>query len=119
MKILFICSRNRLRSLTAEHLFAGRPGYDVRSAGTQPGARVVVTERMVGWADVIMVMEKRHRDILRQKFPGSLDDKEVIVLGIPDIHEYMAPELVEELQASVSARIELPSSDSTQGERET
>ena len=34
-KLLFICSRNRMRSLTAEKIFSGIPGYKVRSAGTQ------------------------------------------------------------------------------------
>ena len=48
MKLLFICSRNRFRSLTAEQVFSGLPGYEVRSAGTQPGARIVVTEGMLG-----------------------------------------------------------------------
>jgi pimeloyl-ACP methyl ester carboxylesterase len=31
-------------------MMAGLPGYDVRSAGTQPQARIVVTEGMIGWA---------------------------------------------------------------------
>jgi hypothetical protein len=42
-KLLFICSRNRIRSLTAEKLMEGVPGYDARSAGTQPSARIPVT----------------------------------------------------------------------------
>jgi predicted protein tyrosine phosphatase len=57
-KLLFICSRNRLRSLTAEKMFEGIPGYEVRSAGTQPGARIKVNEGHIGWADIIFVMEK-------------------------------------------------------------
>jgi hypothetical protein len=43
-KLLFACSRNRMRSLTAEKLFDGFPLYQVRSVGTQPDARIVVTE---------------------------------------------------------------------------
>jgi hypothetical protein len=39
-KLLFICSQNRLRSLTAETMYQGFPGYDLRSAGTEPGARI-------------------------------------------------------------------------------
>ena len=108
MKLLFICSRNRFRSLTAERIFSGMPGFEVRSAGTQPGARIVVTEGMLGWADLVLVMEKRHLEKLRLSFADMMQDKEVITLGIPDDYEYMDPELVEELQARVSAHIELP-----------
>ncbi len=34
--------------------------YQVRSVGTQPEARIVVTEGHIGWADEIFVMEKSH-----------------------------------------------------------
>src|SRR2546423_1681433 len=43
-KLLFVCSQNRFRSLTAETIFDGVSGLQVRSVGTQPNARVVVTE---------------------------------------------------------------------------
>ncbi|WP_262510218.1 hypothetical protein [Hymenobacter sediminis] len=33
-KLLFICSQNRWRSLTAERLFDAHPDYEARSAGT-------------------------------------------------------------------------------------
>ena len=108
MKLLFICSRNKKRSLTAEHVFTRLPGFDVRSAGTQPGARVAVTEGMIGWADLIFVMEKRHLEKLRLSYPEKLAGKQVITLRIPDDYEYMDPALVEELKARVSAHIELP-----------
>jgi len=67
-KLLFVCSRNRFRSLTAEALLSGVPGYEVRSAGTQPDARIVVTAGHIGWADTIFVMEKSHLE----KMPGSI-----------------------------------------------
>lgn len=59
-KLLFICSRNRIRSLTAEKLMNGVPGYRAASAGTQPVARVVVTHGLIRWADIIFCMEKAH-----------------------------------------------------------
>jgi len=71
-KLLVICSRNRFRSLTAEKIYEGLPGYEVRSAGTQPNARIKVTEGLLGWADEIFVMEKSHLIRLRQKFPEAL-----------------------------------------------
>ena len=40
MKVLFVCSRNQRRSLTAERVFAGVPGWAVRSAGTEEAARI-------------------------------------------------------------------------------
>ncbi|RYF74005.1 MAG: protein tyrosine phosphatase, partial [Cytophagaceae bacterium] len=59
LKILFVCSRNRQRSLTAEHSLADEPNYDVRSAGTEPGAHTKLSPGLLGWADVIFVMEKK------------------------------------------------------------
>ena len=74
-KILFVCSRNRIRSLTAEKIFEGVPGLQIRSAGTQPDARVVVTEGHIGWADIIFAMERSHLNRLRLKFGDALAGK--------------------------------------------
>lgn len=97
-KILFICSRNRRRSLTAERVFASVPGWTTRSAGTEERARIKVTEGHLGWADVIVTMEKRHKGRLQQKFPGALDGKRHVCLFIPDGYEFMEPALVERLR---------------------
>jgi predicted protein tyrosine phosphatase len=107
-KLLFVCSRNKIRSLTAEKLFEGFPLYQVRSAGTQPGARIVVTEGHIGWADLIFCMEKSHLNRLRRKFPEALQDKQVICLHIPDEFEFMQTELVDELRARLAAYVTLP-----------
>ncbi len=37
-RVLFICSRNRLRSPTAEAVFAAWPGVETDSAGLAPDA---------------------------------------------------------------------------------
>lgn len=100
-KVLFICSRNRRRSLTAEQIFDSIPGIEVRSAGTQPGARIVVTEGMLRWADVVLAMEKSHLNRLKEKYAEVLEEKNVTVLHIPDDYEFMQPELIDELQAKV------------------
>ncbi|WP_293149819.1 MULTISPECIES: methyltransferase domain-containing protein [unclassified Microcoleus] len=107
-KILFVCSQNKWRSLTAEKICEKISGYSARSAGTEKGARIRVTEGLIGWADLIFVMEKKHGDRLRSKFPDSIKDKEVICLQIPDNYRYMEPELVELLQAKLSPYIEIP-----------
>ena len=93
-KILFVCSRNRRRSLTAERIFAGTQGWEVRSAGTEDGARLKVTEGRLGWADVVVVMEKRHKERLRQKFPELLGQKQCVCLFIADDHGFMDPALI-------------------------
>ena len=88
-KLLFICSQNRWRSLTAERLFDNHPRYEARSAGTEPGARVRVTAGHLGWADTIVVMERKHADYLRQKFSETLAGKRLITLRIPDKFQFM------------------------------
>lgn len=107
-KLLFVCSRNKFRSLTAERLFDGFSLYQARSAGTQPGARIVVTEGHIGWADLIFCMEKRHLSQLRQKFPEAMQGKHAICLHIPDEYVFMQAELIDELQAKLAEYITLP-----------
>uniref|UniRef100_A0A4Y8Q010 Protein tyrosine phosphatase n=1 Tax=Paenibacillus athensensis TaxID=1967502 RepID=A0A4Y8Q010_9BACL len=108
MKILFVCSKNKWRSLTAEKIFDGILGYEVRSAGTEEQARIRVTRGHVGWADIIFAMEKKHIRRLREKFSDELSDKQLICLDIPDDYTYMDEELVEILFSRVSEYIELP-----------
>ncbi|MDB6122116.1 MAG: protein tyrosine phosphatase [Pedosphaera sp.] len=108
LKILFICSRNRWRSLTAEKIYEGFPGYDVRSAGTEPGARIRVTEGHIGWADIIFVMEKRHKERMDSKFAEALNGKRIICLHIPDDYECMDPELIQLLKGRLTEYIDVP-----------
>ena len=107
VKLLFICSRNRIRSLTAEKVFSDYPGLQVRSAGTQNNARIVVNSGHIGWADVILLMEKSHLNKLRERFGDLLSEKEVITLHIPDDYEFMQPELIDELQTKVAEHLGL------------
>jgi len=97
-KVLFICGRNRRRSLTAEEIFRDTPGLTVRSAGTQPSARIVVTIGLLGWADLVVCMEKSHLQRLRQRYPEAMAGKRVVTLHLRDEFEYMQPELVDELR---------------------
>src|ERR1035437_2725353 len=39
-KILFVCARNKIRSLTAEKMFSGSHLYDVKSRGVGRDARI-------------------------------------------------------------------------------
>ena len=110
-KLLFVCSQNKWRSLTAEKLFEGSRRYQVRSAGTQPDARIVVTEGHLGWADMIFCMEKSHLNRLRRKFPDALRDKRVICLHIPDEFEFMDPILIDELRGKLAPYVNVPGED--------
>ncbi|RED36567.1 putative protein tyrosine phosphatase [Paenibacillus sp. VMFN-D1] len=106
--MLFICSRNRWRSLTAEKIFEQYNMYDVKSAGTEENARIKVTAGHIGWADLIFVMEKKHERRLKEKFSLDLNGKRVIRLDIEDEYRYMDEELIEILKTKVSEYIEVP-----------
>jgi predicted protein tyrosine phosphatase len=73
----------------------------VKSAGTEPSARVRVTGGMISWADLIFVMERKHRDYITDKFPEEVADKTVICLRIPDEFELNNPDLIELLEEAV------------------
>jgi len=98
---LFVCSQNRLRSPTAEHIFAEVPGIVTASAGTNNDAENPLTDELVNWADFIFVMERQHRGKLQQKHKAALKDKRLIVLGIPDDYALMDPALVRLLRAKM------------------
>lgn len=93
-RILFLCSQNKLRSPTAEAIFADHPKIDVDSAGLNHDAEVPLSEEQVEWADLIIVMEKVHRNRLNRKFKKALAGKRVAVLNIPDNYDYMDPDLI-------------------------
>lgn len=111
MQLLFICSQNKWRSLTAEGLFDNHPHYEARSAGTEPGARVRVTAGHLGWAEIIFVMERRHADRLREKFAAELRGKPLIILRIPDKYPFGDPQLIALLRERLSPHLPLLSPD--------
>jgi predicted protein tyrosine phosphatase len=100
-KLLFVCGQNRLRSPTAEHLFAGREGLETASAGLNNGADELLSVELIEWADIIFVMERTHRLKLSNKFKTHLKNKRLICLDIPDDYYYMQPELVSLLEQKV------------------
>jgi predicted protein tyrosine phosphatase len=95
---LFICSQNKLRSPTAETVFAKWHGIETDSAGTNNDAETVLTSEQIDWADIIFVMEKTHRNKVSKKFRKHLNGKRVVCLDIPDDYDYMQPELVQLLE---------------------
>ncbi len=99
--LLFICSRNKKRSLTAEHHFAERGDWNVASAGFNKDSATPVTPELLEWADVIFVMEPDHRSKLSRNYRDYLNRQRVICLNIADKYEYMADGLIDELERKV------------------
>lgn len=108
MNLLFVCSRNRLRSPTAEVVFGALPGVSALSAGTAPDAEEPVTPELLEWADVVFVMEAHHRRQLAARFGPQLRGKRLVNLDIADDYDFMAPQLVELLRERVGRAVELP-----------
>lgn len=94
-RVLFLCSRNRLRSPTAEQVFVTWPGIATDSAGLADDADTPLSPEQLDWADLIVVMEPIHRRRLQARHRARLRGKRVVVLGIPDDYDFMHPALVE------------------------
>ncbi|MBO0935258.1 protein tyrosine phosphatase [Fibrella sp. HMF5335] len=107
-KLLFVCSRNRKRSLTAEHVFAHEPHYAVRSAGTEAGARTKLTPGLLGWADVVFVMEIKHRDWIQRRYSDLVANKPLVNLLVADNYACMDEELVDILISRVTTYLSEP-----------
>lgn len=105
VRVLFVCSQNKLRSPTAEQVFAEWPGVECSSAGTNRGAETPLTAELVEWADVIYAMEKQHQRKLQERFRVQLKGKRVVCLGIPDNYSFMQPALVALLRAKVGRHL--------------
>jgi predicted protein tyrosine phosphatase len=99
--LLFICSKNQWRSPTAELLFKGHPLHQALSAGTSEKARIKVSQKLMNWADVIFVMERKHQQILKQRFPRAIADKPLIMLDIEDNYRFGDEELISILKTAL------------------
>lgn len=108
LKLLFICSKNKWRSLTAEKILDGFNRYAVRSAGTERDARIKVTAGHIGWADLIFVMEKSHQRRLQARYADILANKRVVCLNVPDDFGLIDPTLIDLLKAQLTPYIVVP-----------
>lgn len=105
-RYLFVCSANKHRSRTAEHLFKrmnSGNSYEFKSCGTYIGwilenkdthavGSIPISLELVEWADIILCMEDEHSDEIEYKF-GKEIRKKCYVLNIKDIYQYGSPEL--------------------------
>lgn len=92
--VLFVCSMNERRSLTGETVFAREDGLSVRSAGTVRGARRTLSAEDIDWADLVLVMEARHRDRVLSRFSDQIGGTPLHVLDVPDLYPFMDEALV-------------------------
>ncbi len=99
--VLFVCSANVDRSPTAEALFRDHPGIETASAGTGNAAETPLSDELVAWADIIIVMQPVHRQMIEQRFKSSLKAQRVVCLDIPDHYTRGDPELVKLLTERV------------------
>ena len=106
-KLLFVCSENRLRSPTAEAVFSEYDGVEAIGAGTNADAETPVSGDLIQWADMVLVMEKSHKNKISKKYKELLRDKRLVVLDIPDIYNCMQPELIQLLKVKVSRIVRL------------
>lgn len=105
MNLLFVCSRNQWRSPTAEAVYKKRLGFNVRSAGTESSARIKLNLKIILWADIIFVMEKKHKQRILEKYASTIESKTIIVLDITDDYKFMDEELIEEIKTKVDSHL--------------
>lgn len=103
LKLLFVCTVNRMRSATAHKIYENDKRFEVKSAGTDKSANTVISNEILSWADSIVVMEKHHRNFIRQKFPEIYKNKKIVCLYIPDDYDYMQTELIGILKDKVES----------------
>lgn len=89
---------NRFRSRTAEDLYKKDDRLEVKSAGIFPDAKQPVTKELLDWADYVIAMEDLQKNFIESAFPDEAGNKPIYSLQIPDMFEYMEPELVKMLE---------------------
>ena len=99
--VLFVCSRNKWRSPTAEQIFRDDARLAVRSCGLSRQAVRKISAKDLQWADIVFVMEAEHRKRILDRFRDLLLAASIHVLDIPDEYQYMDPELIDLLQERV------------------
>ena len=106
VNVLFVCSRNKWRSPTAEKLWRRASGISVRSAGSSRQAIRTISIGDIRWADIILFMEDKHKSRVSAEFRQEVRHKEIHVLDIPDDYQFMDPELCEIILQKTSVILE-------------
>lgn len=114
MRVLFVCTANRLRSPTAEDLFRDWPGIEALSAGMDSAATRPLDKALVASADLIFAMETHHRERIRKKYRQRPHDGRIVALHIPDEYERGDPELIALLERRAGPTITRIQSESAE-----
>lgn len=101
-RVLFVCSHNRVRSVTAEQVYRERPDLEVRSAGVAEHATIPLTAELFDWADEVFVFSKRQRKVIQERFRNAFASKPVVCLHLPDRFEDKSPRLVMRLTGKLA-----------------
>ena len=99
LNVLFVCSKNKWRSPTAEKIYRHDSRLNVRSAGTNASAKKRISETILMWADLILVMETKHKKRIASEY-RYLKLPVIAILDIPDEYQYMDAELVSIIKAN-------------------
>ena len=100
LNILFVCSKNKWRSSTAEAIYRHDTRLNVRSAGTSASAKKRISEKDINWTDLILVMENKHKKRIISEY-NHLVLPQIMILDIPDEYQYMNEELISIIETSV------------------
>jgi predicted protein tyrosine phosphatase len=101
--LLFVCKYNQMRSKTAEAIYSDDIRYLVKSAGISKKAKARLTQDLIIWADIVFVMESKHRESIVASYPIESHSKEIVSLDIPDTYSYMETQLVELITSKVNS----------------
>lgn len=83
-------------------LFKSHPVHEARSAGTSEKSRIKVNDKLIRWAEIIFVMEQKHKRILKERFPMAVAGKKIVVLEIEDNYFFGDEELIITLKNSLA-----------------
>jgi len=100
LKLLCVCSKNQWRSPTAERIYRNDNRIEVRSSGTSKKAKHRISIKDIEWADLIMCMEKKHKQQVDRIFNSSKLPP-IIVLDIEDKYKFMDKNLISLLELKI------------------
>jgi len=78
---------------------------EVRSAGLSSRSGHKLSAKDLGWADLVLVMERRHKTRIIEDFRDEAELPRIRSLDIPDDYQFMDPELVELLREKVETAL--------------
>jgi predicted protein tyrosine phosphatase len=106
VKILFVCTYNKMRSRTAEEMYKHDHRFEVKSAGIDDDAGTKVNLELLTWADYTVVMEEFHRQWIQKNYPIFSVHGKIRCIDIPDYYDFMDPGLASLIREKFEALVE-------------